>query len=102
MSIFKTLIIPDEYMEIEPVLQEVLDQMTRGKGEKRHGRGEPFDEQITPWAIRKGYDITYQVIKKADEARWREVNGENGKARIEVIGIIVILLMKLLFGLKVT
>jgi len=62
--------LPARYGALSRTLQAVSDMLTAGKGEARHGRGRPLEDQpALLWARRHG--ITgqlYQIQKKADEA----------------------------------
>ena len=92
---------PEGYQKLLPIIQEVLEQMTSTKGETRHGRGDRFEDQITPWIISRGYDYpTGQAIKKLDEAKGMVDRGEKEAAREEVKGAICYLVLKALFDVN--
>lgn len=80
------------YESLADILQDALDQSQKGKGKKRHARGEPFrDQQICQGARKHGLGaMSYQVEKKINEAkRLFEEYADFGEAEKDILGAVV-------------
>ncbi len=59
-----------QYKRLIGVLQDAMEQAAEGKGSRRHVVDEvPFEDQISCWLERRGYDYARgQAVKKIDES----------------------------------
>ncbi|AGH31490.1 hypothetical protein LOKG_00054 [Loktanella phage pCB2051-A] len=73
------------------VLMAAYDQSARGKGKERHGHTEPFATQpimMIPQMVGLG-GLTYQIMKKAQEATTMSARDRHEAAIAELKGVIV-------------
>ena len=79
--------VPGEYVSLGLVLQDALEQASKGKGKKRHAsEGEAYENQIICEVTRRlgpGYPLG-QAVKKIYESQ--RISGEKGRA--ELLGAI--------------
>lgn len=83
------------YEALERVLTLAYDQSARGKGSKRHARDKAFSDQpivaipeLLTGAVGLG-GVSYQAIKKVQEACGMVERGEHVPAMQELLGVIV-------------
>lgn len=81
------------YDRLHSTLMQAFDQASAGKGEERHGCGEPYENQISARINReyRGYALG-QALKKIDESRRlskaaaiRELQGAINLIALEII-----------------
>ncbi len=61
----------DEYQSLHEVLESAYNQAAFGKGRERHASdaADTFEDQITCWMQRRGFDFCRgQAVKKIDES----------------------------------
>jgi hypothetical protein len=59
----------EPYKSLHIVLSRAEEEARSGKGHERHADGRPFEEQISCWLERRGYDYARgQAVKKIDES----------------------------------
>jgi hypothetical protein len=70
-------------------------EVTEGKGRERHGKDDPFEEQLWAMIEKRGLDfLRGQAVKKIDESQMFEDEGDNEKAIKELIGALNYIGMK--------
>lgn len=91
-AVFPSLQLPHP---LEPIFDEALAQVTRGKGDARHGRGLRFMDQ--DWlTIAKHHGVGF--LTGQAEKKLREASAlEPGPRRGELLGAIVYIAMAILF-----
>lgn len=59
------------YEKLAHVLKRAFDQAAKGKGKKRHAKGEPFHEQVMQIGAKKfGVgSLLFQAFKKSEESQ---------------------------------
>lgn len=79
------------YEPLAKVLELAFDQSANGKGRQRHGRGKRFlDQPIFGISRMVGLGgLTYQIMKKAQEATSMNHDGKPEAAQAELLGVMV-------------
>lgn len=80
-----------DYWPLKAILNEALEQASKGKGNERHANGRPFDRQpiMEHGRLTGPAGPSFQALKKIGEAQGMLARGEKDAAIRELLGAVV-------------
>lgn len=92
-------ILDDNYLELEEILLQALEQASGGKGAERHGQDKPFEEQPMmkiQEMVGQGFALGQAIKKIQESSRFKEPE----RRKAELLGAINYIAGAILFEEK--